>query len=373
MMHQLQKIMLWLLAVQPLMAAAQQELLVPVGFSSPLSGSQAAAGIDNQGGLQMAIDQLNRQGLVIGGRKVQFTALMQDDQADPRAGVSVAQLLVDAGVKAVIGPYNSGVTIPASRIYERAGIPMLSVSTNARLTQQGFKSVFRLVDSDAQFGSKIAAYAAQQLKIKSVAVVDDRTAYGQGLAASFTKAAEALGVQIADVEYTSDKASDFNAILTAIKRKKPDAIFFGGYAQQGGPMLRQIRQLGLNSLFLGGDGICNSETGKLAGDALQGQVYCVSSSAAGQGRLTFNAAYEKRFHRQPDYYAIFFYDGLLMVAEAMKMAGSIEPANYRPVLEKLRYQGAARNYAFDASHDQLEAPAMIYRFQNGLPVPVMLY
>lgn len=367
------KILSCFLALLPIIASAQQQITVPIGFSSPLSGSQAAAGTDNQGGLQMAIDQLNSQGLIIGGRKVQFKALMQDDQADPRAGVSVAQLLVDAGVKAVIGPYNSGVAIPASRIYDHAGIPMLSVSSSPRLTQQGFKSVFRLIDSDAQFGSKIAMYAAKELKIKSVAVVDDRTAYGQGLAGSFTKAAKASGIQIADVEYTNDKASDFHAILTAIKSKKPDAIFFGGYAQQGGPMLRQLRQLGMNNLFLGGDGICNSETGKLAGDAMQEKVYCISSSATGQARITFNAAYDKRFHRQPDYYAIFFYDGMLMVAEAMTMAASVEPVKYLPVLEKLHYQGAARSYAFDANHDQLEAPAMIYRFQNGLPVPLTPY
>ncbi|MDP5008141.1 MAG: branched-chain amino acid ABC transporter substrate-binding protein, partial [Glaciimonas sp.] len=268
------KLMIGMLSALPALAMAQETQEVMIGFSSPLTGSQAAAGNDNKGGLEMAIDKLNTQGLVIGGKKIKFKAVMEDDQGDPRAGVSVAQKLVDLKVKAVVGPYNSGVAIPASRTYNDAGVVIGSVASNPKLTTQGYANVFRVAASDSQLGGKMALYAAKELKLKKIAIIDDRTAYGQGLALEFSKVAKANGIEIVANEFTNDKATDFNGILTKIKGKKPDAIFYGGYSPQGGPMMRQMKQLGLDKMvMLGGDGICAPEMGRLGGDAITDQVY----------------------------------------------------------------------------------------------------
>ncbi len=370
------KIALLFLAAYPLLSQSEETQQVKIGFSSPLTGAQAAAGRDNQGGLSMAISQLNSQHLVIGGKKIQFEAVMEDDQGDPRAGVAVAQKLVDMNVKAVIGPYNSGVTIPASRIYNNASIVMASVASNPKITLQGFRSVFRVAASDTQLGGKMALYAAKELKLTKVAIIDDRTAYGQGLALEFAKLAKANGMQILANEYTNDKATDFNAILTSIKAKKPQAIFYGGYSPQGGPMLRQMKQLGLNVMLLGGDGICAPEMGRLAGDAISDQVVCTQGGAMldklASGK-SFADSYQKQYNRPAETYAASFYDGMMLVAAAMKAANSIEPSKYLPVLEKIQYKGVAGSYAFDANHDLQQSAVTIYRFKGGVPEAVSSY
>jgi len=372
----MQKICLALLLAISSATFAQSVETVKIGFSSPLTGPQASAGLDNQGGLQMAIEQLNKQGMVIDGKKIQFEALMEDDQGDPRAGVIVAQKLVDQGVKAVIGPYNSGVTIPASRVYNSAGIVMASVASNPKVTQQGFAFVFRIAASDTQLGRQMALYAHKELKIKTVAIVDDRTAYGQGLASEFAKIAKANGIQVLSNDFTSDKASDFNAILTSIKAKKPDAIFYGGYSAQGGPMVRQMKQLGMNTLFLGGDGICAPEMGRLAGVALTGQVYCTQGGSL-LDRLAdgkrFAADYQQRYKRPPETYAASFFDGMMLVAQAMKAADSVEPEKYLSALGKIYYKGVTGSYEFDVNHDLLQSPVTVFQFKNGVPEALSSY
>ena len=370
------KLMMVMLAALPGLAMAQETQVVQIGFSGPLTGAQASAGKDNEGGLTMAIDKLNTQGLVIGGKKIKFEALMEDDQADPRAGVSVAQKLSDMHVKAIIGPYNSGVTIPASRVYNDSGIVMATVASNPKITQQGFANVFRVAASDSQLGGKMALYAAKELKVKQVSIIDDRTAYGQGLAEEFAKVAKANGIKVVSTDFTNDKATDFTAILTSIKAKKPDAIFYGGYSPQGGPMTRQMKQLGLNTKLLGGDGICAPEMGRLGGDAVGDQVYCTQGGAMldklASGK-TFAAEYQKRFGRPAETYAASFYDGMMVVAQAMKEANSVEPKQYVSALAKIKYKGVAGLYEFDATHDLKQSPVTVFRFKDGLPVALTSY
>ncbi len=355
---------------------AQQVQTVNIGFSSPLSGPQASAGLDNQGGLILAIEHLNAQGIVIGGKKILFHVIMEDDQGDPATGVQVAQKLVDAGVKAVIGPYNSGISIPASRIYDAAGIVMATVSSNPSVTLHGYKTVFRIAANDSQLGGKIALYAARELKIRTVAIIDDRTAYGQGLATEFAKVARANGLTVVSNDYTSDKASDFMAILTRIKPKNPDAIFYAGYAAQAGPMVRQMKQLKMQTLLLGSDGICAPQMGRLAGDAITDQVYCTEGGAlldkldAGK---SFADDYKKRFNRPPETYAVAFYDGMMLIAEAMKHANSVEPQQYLPALEKIKFKGVVGTYEFDAHHDLSQSVVTIYHFHNGAPESLTSY
>ncbi|HZW20347.1 branched-chain amino acid ABC transporter substrate-binding protein [Noviherbaspirillum sp.] len=355
---------------------AQEAQAVKIGFSSPLSGPQAAAGKDNQGGFLMAIERLNSQGITVGGKKVKFEPLVEDDQADPRAGVTVAQKLVDAGVKAIVGPYNSGVTIPASKVYNDAGIVMATVASNPKVTEQGFSYVYRVAANDIQLGGKMALYAAKELKVKRVAIVDDRTAYGQGLGNEFEKVAKANGVQIIGREFTNDKASDFMAILTSLKGKKPDAIFYGGYAPQGGPMARQMKQIGFNALLLGGDGICSPEMGRLGGEAVGQQVYCTQGGAIldkAEAGAAFAADYKKKYNRPPEVYAASFYDGMMLIAEAMKAANSVEPKQYAPALAKIKYKGVAAAYEFDDKHDLKQSPVTVFQFKGGEPVAVTSY
>lgn len=357
-------------------ASASAQEIVRIGFTGPLTGAQAQAGKDNENGVRMAIDELNQKGVVVGGKKVKFELLAEDDQADPKAGVTVAQKLVDSGVKAVFGPYNSGVAIPASRVYNEAQIVMATVGSNPKITQLGYGYVFRIGANDSELGGKIATYAFRELKYKKIAVIDDRTAYGQGVAEEFMKVAKANGMEIISKEFTNDKATDFNAILTSIKGKKPDAVFYGGHYTQGGPLKRQMKQLGLNVPLLGGDAICNAELFKLGGDAINEGVYCVQGGAMLEKQAAgkaFTNGYQKRYKNKPLTYAVSFYDGMMVVAEAMKKAGSVAPKMYLPALNTITYNGAAGKYEFDAKHDLKQSPVTVYQFKNGEPVPLASY
>ena len=277
--------------------AQSQEQVVRVAHVGPLSGPVAHVGKDNENGARMAIDDLNAKGIVIDGKKIKFVLQAEDDASDPKQATSVAQKLVDAKVAAVIGHLQSGTSIPASKIYYDAGIPQISPSaTSTKYTQQGFNTTFRLVANDTQLGAAMGRYAAKTLHAKRIAVIDDRTAYGQGLATQFAKDAKANGVEIVTIQYTSDRAIDFGAILTAVKAKKPDLIFFGGIDASAGAMLRQIRQLRINARFMGGDAVCTSALPRLAGEGLvDDNVYCAIAGGVEDNApiKAFKAAYKK--------------------------------------------------------------------------------
>ena len=193
-------------------------MVVKIGHASPLTGPQAHLGKDNENGVRMAIEELNAKGVTIGGQKVQFELESEDDQADPRIATTVAQKFVDDKVSGIIGHLNSGTTIPSSRIYNDAGLVQISPSaTNPKYTQQGYKGAYRVMANDVQQGKVLGEFAVKDMAAKKIAIIDDRTAYGQGLADEFEKAAKAAGGNIVVHEFTNDKASDFTAILTKIK------------------------------------------------------------------------------------------------------------------------------------------------------------
>lgn len=356
------------LGLIPLLGFAAGEQVVKIGLTGPLTGPQSALGKDHENGLKMAMDHLNAQGIVVAGKKVRFELMSEDDAADPRTGMMVAQRLVDANVKAVLGPYNSGVAIPISKLLNDAGIVMATVASNPKITQSGYPFVFRISASDTQLGTKMGVFAAKNLKVKHFAVVDDRTAYGQGVADEFEKAAKANGIQIVAREFTSDKATDFTAILTRIKSTKPDGIFYGGYYTQGGPFRRQMKQLGLEGYLLGGDAICNEELAKLGGAAVDGRVYCPQGGPvleqSKDGKL-FKAEYKKRFSVDPLTYGASMYDGLAIIAKAMQQANSVEPKQYRTALAAISQQGVAGSYQFDGKRDLKNSPITVYSFKNG--------
>ncbi|RJF92808.1 branched-chain amino acid ABC transporter substrate-binding protein [Noviherbaspirillum saxi] len=350
-----------------------QEQVIRIGHVGPITGAIAHLGKDNENGAKLAIDELNVKNLQIGGKKVKFELLTEDDAADPKQGTAVAQKLVDAKVSGVIGHLNSGTTIPASKIYFDAGIPQISPSaTNTKYTLQGFNTAFRVVANDGQLGSTLGRYAVQIAKATNIAVIDDRTAYGQGVAEEFIKGAsgKSKAVNIVARQYTNDKATDFNAILTAIKAKNPDLVFFGGMDAVGGPLLRQMKQLGINAKFMGGDGICSQDLLKLAGDAVgEGQVICAEAGgieeANKQRMADFRNNYKKKFGVDVTLYAPATYDALMTMAQAMVKAGSSDPAKYLPVLAKIQHQGVTGLISFDEKGDIKDGAMTIYTYRGG--------
>ena len=346
---------------------AQSQEVVKIGFASPLTGPQANYGKDNQNGAQMAIDELNAQGLTIGGKKVTFQLMSEDDQADPKQGPLIAQKLADAKVAGVVGHFNSGVTIPASRVYNEAGIPELSVSTNVKYTHQGFKTAFRLMADDDKQGTELGNYAVKKLGLKRLAVVDDATAYGQGLADAFAAAVKASGGQVVKREHTNDKAVDFNALLTSIKAAKPDAIFFGGYDAQAGPMAKQMKLLGMNIPLMGGETMNSAKYIELAGPAAEGSIASTPGAAleSRPGGKAFATKYKARFNSDVGLYTPYFYDGVMAIAAAMKAANSTDPAKYLPALAKIKYPGVTADIQFDKNGDLTKGLLTIFVVKNG--------
>jgi branched-chain amino acid transport system substrate-binding protein len=351
--------------------ATYAQEVVKIGHVGPTSGGIAHLGKDNENGAKMAIDELNAKGVTIGGKKVKLELQPEDDAGDPKQGTAVAQKLVDSKVVGVVGHLNSGTSIPASKIYSDAGIPQISPSaTNPKFTRQGFKTTFRVVADDVHLGGTLGKYAVKELKGKSIAVIDDRTAYGQGVAEEFSKAVKASGGAIAETQFTTDKATDFTAILTQIKAKKPDVIFFGGMDAVAGPMIRQMKQLGITSKFMGGDGICSSELPKLAGGAMaDGQVVCAEAGGVEGsqkvGMDKFREDYKKKFGIEVQVYAPYVYDALNVMVAAMVKAGSSDPKVYLPVLAKTDgYKGVTGNISFDEKGDVKNGALTLYTYKG---------
>jgi branched-chain amino acid transport system substrate-binding protein len=352
--------------------ASAQDMVVKIGHVGPTSGSIAHLGKDNENGARMAIEDLNAKGVTIGGKKAKFELLAEDDGGDPKQGTAAAQKLVDAKVNGVIGHLNSGTSIPASKIYSDAGIPQISPSaTNPKFTRNGYKTTFRVVADDVHLGGTLGRYAVKNLKGKSIAVIDDRTAYGQGVADEFIKGVKGAGGTTVSRQATTDKATDFTAILTAIKAKKPDVVFFGGMDAVAGPMMRQMQQLGIKAKFVGGDGICTSELPKLAAGAMEdGQVVCAEAGGVeGAGKKSmddFYAAYKKKYNDDVKVYAPYVYDALNVMVAAMVKAGSAEPAKYLPVLAKTSgYTGVTGTIAFDNKGDIKNGALTLYTYKAG--------
>jgi branched-chain amino acid transport system substrate-binding protein len=348
--------------------ANADELVVKIGASAPLTGPQSHIGKDNENGTRMAIDDANARGITIGGKKARFELLSEDDQADPKTATIVAQKLVDDKVNGVIGHLNSGTTIPASRIYNDNNIPQISPSATAvNYTAQGFKTAFRVMANDGQQGKVLGEYAAKNLAAKKIAVIDDRTAYGQGLADEFVKAAEANGAQIVAHEYTTDKAVDFTAVLTSIKGKKPDLVFFGGMDPQGAPMLKQLRGLELDAKFMMGDGGYTPKFIENAGAASAGAYASLPGVPLEQmpGGRDFAQRYQAKFGQPIQLYAGYCYDAVNVMIAAMQKAGSADPAKYLPELAKTDYDGVTAKIAFDDKGDLKNGAVTLYQVQQG--------
>nr|WP_256971884.1 branched-chain amino acid ABC transporter substrate-binding protein [Paraburkholderia caledonica] len=348
-------------------AADATPTVVLIGHAAPLTGQLANMGKDSENAARLAIDEINSQHPVIGGKPVLFKLDSQDDAADPRTGTQVAQKLVDDGVVAVAGDINSGVSIPASRIYSEAQVVQISQgSTNPAFTRQGYKTTFRVVATDALQGPALARYALGSLHAKRIAVIDDSTAYGQGLADEFVKAAKANGGTIVTREATNDKATDFRAILTKIKGLRPDVIMYGGSDATAGPLVKQAANLGIAANVLGGDGACTDKMVNLAGDAI-GNVVC-SEAGLALSKMPKGQAFDKRYtarYKVPiDAYGPFAYDAVYVIYDAMKRASSTERAKVLAEMPVTQYDGVIGKIAFDTHGDLKDAAITIYQFKD---------
>ncbi len=357
-------------------AAAQDVQVVKIGHVAPISGAQAHFGKDNENGVRMAIEELNAQNISIGGKRIRFEIQAEDDAADPKQGTAAAQKLCDAKVAGVVGHLNSGTTIPASKVYNDCGIPHVTgAATNPNLTKPGYKTTFRIIANDNSLGAGLAFYAADALKLKRVAIIDDRTAYGQGVAEVFKRTAQAKGMQIVDEQFTTDKATDFMAILTAIKSKNPDAIFYGGMDPQAGPMLRQMEQLGLSNVkYFGGDGICTSEIAKLAAGAKTlNNVVCAEGGSSLQkmpGGTAWKAKYDAKYPGQFQVYSPYTYDATFLIVDAMKRANSVDPKVYTAKLAESNFKGVTSTIQFESNGEMKNPAITLYVYKDGKQVPL---
>ena len=340
---------------------------VKIGHVAPLTGPIAHLGKDNENGARLALEEINKAGLTIDGKKVILTLVPEDDAEDPKTATQVAQKLVDEKVVGVVGHLNSGTSIPASRIYSDAGITQISPSsTNPDYTKQGFKTTYRLVATDAQQGPALANYVTKTLNAKTVAIIDDSTQYGKGLADEFEKTIKAAGVKVVTREASNNKATDFKAILTKVKGAKPDVIMYGGMDATGGPLTKQAAELGIGAKVVGGDGMCTEKLAELAGDAVV-NVVCSEAGMAlskmAQG-ADFQKRYKERFNSEVQIYAPFTYDAVYVLVDAMKRANSIDPAKILIVMPDTKMTGVVGNIAFDSRGDMKEGVITLYDFKD---------
>ena len=349
------------------------EVVVKIGHAGPLTGGIAHLGKDNENGVRLALDEANAKGITIDGKKIRFELIAEDDEAKPDKGPVVAQKFVDAKVAGVVGHLNSGVSIPASSVYNQAGIPVISgAATNPMLTEQGFKVSFRTVGRDDQQGPAVASYLASEFKPKTVAVIDDATAYGSGLANEVERKLKAAGIKVLPREKGTDQTRDWKAVLTKVRGKKPDAIFYGGMDATGGPLLKQGRELGIKAVFSFGDGACTEEMNKLAGDAAEGLICSQAGLPVQAANKKFLDAYRAKFKTDPILYAPFTYDAANLLIEAMKKANSVDPAKYRPELAKISYDGATGKIEFDEKGDRKDAEMTIFSMKAGKLEPLAI-
>lgn len=349
---------------------AQQAQVVRIGHAGPLSGPMSHWGKDNENGVRLAVEELNAQKPVIGGKPVQFELLSQDDQGDPRQAVLVANQLVDGGIQGMFGHFNSGAAIPAAAIYSKAGIADFSPATNPGFTTLGYRNVFRVLASDADVGQALAQLAVGKLGAKRIAVVDDRTAYGKGSADDFAKRVKAMGAEIVAQEYASDKSVDFSAILTNIRGKKPDVIFYGGIDAQGGLMANQMKRLGVRAKLMGSDGLCTAEIFKISQGAVNDLLYCSRGGEELAKRpkgADFSRRYQDRFKTEVLTYGPFMYDAVMVMAAAMKKADSTDPAKYLSAVREVSYEGVTNVFNFDDQGNLKQPGVTVYAYKDGKP------
>ncbi|KVX89996.1 branched chain amino acid ABC transporter substrate-binding protein [Burkholderia ubonensis] len=341
---------------------------VKIGFAGPLTGPVARVGKDLQYGAQLALDEENAKRPTIGGKPVQYVLDVQDDQADPRVAIQVGQKLVDDGVVGVIGHYNSGCSIPASAVYRQANVVMITPgSTNPQLTMQGFKNVFRTMGHDGIGGVVAGRFAVEQLKAKRIGIIDDRTAFGQGLADAFEKGVKEAHGTVVSREYTNDKAVDFRGILTTLKSDNIDLLFFGGLDEQGAMLVKQMRSLGIRAQLFGAGALKSNAFLKIAGSSGEGTQDLEPGPALDKlpSAQAFAQRYKARFNQDVELYAPFAYDAALAMIAAIRKADSLDRGKIVQSMPSVAVTGVTGKISFDERGDLIKPPYTLFRVEQG--------
>lgn len=358
-------------------ADALADQIIKIGHVAPLTGESANLGKDDQNGARLAIEEINAKGLVINGQRITLVLDSEDDAADPRQGTQVAQKLVDDGVVAVVGHEMSSTSIPAAAIYAAAGVAQITPSaSDPQFTRLGYKTTFRIVGTDAQQGPALADFAKNK-GLNTVAVVDDSTSYGAGLANEFAKRWIANGGRVLSRDAGTSKTIDFKAILTKIKGERPDAVFYAGEEATGAPFFKQAVQLGLDkrTKFLTGDSVCTEELARLSGVQAADNLTCSEPQAPQslmQGGKSFSAKYRKRYGQSVVDWAPFSYDVVYVIVDAMKRANSTDRAAILKALPSTNYVGVTSTISFDQYGDLKDPIVAISHYVNGKKIPLLV-
>lgn len=345
----------------------QDENVIKIGAAGPMTGDQSKMGIDLRNGVELAVAEWNTKGGVL-GKKIELVP--GDDQADPKQAVSIANKFVNQKVAAVVGHWNSNCSINASTYYNTAHIVSISpASTNPRLTQQGYKTVFRVCGTDDQQGSVAADFVLRTLKPQRIAIIHDKTTYGQGLADYFKKAVESK-VQVVYYDGIQTKDPDYKAVLTSIKEKKPDLYFFGGVYPEAGRLVRQAKEVGMNIPMITGDGVYDPTFIGIAGKAAEGTYVTFGKDPSGLPTArTFNETYTAKYGA-PGPYSIYAYDAANIILRAIQQTGATDGLKLAEYISQNTFQGAFGSISFDKNGDVAKAPYVVWQVKDGKFVEV---
>ncbi|QGZ65766.1 branched-chain amino acid ABC transporter substrate-binding protein [Paraburkholderia acidisoli] len=338
-----------------------------IGVAGPLTGPSARIGKDLENGARLAIDDANAKHPTLNGQPVKFALASVDDASDPRVAVTVAQQLVDQHVVGVVGHWNTGCSVPASRVYNAAGIPEIApASTGHQYTLQGYNTAFRIMGHDDLSGAITGEYAVKTLKGKHIGVIDDRTAFGSGLATQFVKGVEANGGTVVDHEYVDDKTVDFSGVLTTLKSKGVDVLFFGGLDTEEAQVARRMKQLNIKATLLGAGGTSHTFV-KLAGDASEGVIALEPGRPLEEmpGGKAFDAAYRAKYHHPVELHAPFAYDAAATIIAAVEQTQSTDPAKLTAAVHAISRQGVTGTIAFDAQGNLRDPAFTIFKVSGG--------
>jgi branched-chain amino acid transport system substrate-binding protein len=321
-----------------------------IGVAGPITGGSAAFGAQLKNGTEQAVADINAAGGILGQK---LTVSVGDDRADPKEGVSVANKFVGDGVKFVVGHFNSGVTIPASEVYQENGILMISPSaTNPKVTERNLWNVFRTCGRDDQQGGIAGGIIATKFKGKRVAIIHDKTTYGQGLADETRKAMNAKGVKEVFYEGVNKDDKDFTALVSKLKQANPDLIYWGGLHDTGGIILRQMRDQGLKTTFMGGDGITDDEFAVIAGPGSEGTLMTFSPDPRTNPA---NKAIVETFRKkgfEPQAYTLYSYAAVQILKQAAEQAKSLDTKKVAEVMHSGKvFKTVLGDIAFDKKGD----------------------
>ncbi len=345
----------------------QDDKVIRIGAAGPMTGDQSKMGIDLRNGVELAVAEWNEKGALLGKK---ILVVPGDDQADPKQAVSIANKFINQKVNAVVGHWNSNCSINASTYYNAANIVSISpASTNPRLTQQGYKTVFRVCGTDDQQGGVAAEFVLKTVKPKRVAVLHDKTTYGQGLADYFKKAVETQ-VPVVFYDGIQTRDPDYKAVLTSMKQKNPDVYFFGGVYPEAGRLVRQAKEVGLNIPMITGDGVYDPTFIAIAGKSAEGTYVTFGKDPSGlPTSKTFNEKYTAKYGA-PGPYSIYAYDAANIILTAIQQTGTTDGLKLAEYISRNTFKGAFGDISFDKNGDVTKAPYVVWQVRDGKFVQV---